>query len=77
MKEQFTQAVEERAREVISGKKVGKVPESINGYYGKNLPNLHTTGKQDIDKICSENIYTLIHTGMYESYSVRSYTGDL
>lgn len=43
----------------------------------KNLPNLHTTGKQDIDKICSENIYTLIHTGMYESYSVRSYTGDL
>ena len=37
LKEQFTQAVEERAREVISGKKVGKVPESINGYYGKKF----------------------------------------
>lgn len=38
LKEQFVQAVEERAHEVINGKKVGKVPESIHGYYDKRLP---------------------------------------
>ncbi|CAI4054353.1 hypothetical protein N7582_000071 [Saccharomyces uvarum] len=37
LKEQFTHAVEERAREVVNGKKIGKVPESINGYYGKKF----------------------------------------
>lgn len=33
LKEQFVQAVEERAREVVNGKKIGKVPETL--YYNE------------------------------------------
>ncbi|EDO17411.1 hypothetical protein Kpol_1037p7 [Vanderwaltozyma polyspora DSM 70294] len=38
LKDQFVIAVEERVREVLEGKKVGKAPDSIRGYYDKRLP---------------------------------------
>lgn len=38
LREQFVHAVEERAREVVNGKKVGKVPDSMyNGQYSRPL----------------------------------------
>lgn len=38
LKEQFLRAVEDRVAEVVNGKKIGMVPESIDGYYNKRLP---------------------------------------
>lgn len=38
LRERFVQTVEERAREVVSGKKVGKVPDTIYGHYERKVP---------------------------------------